>query len=465
MLSLFLLTFKGSYKLSTKNHLAIPLITAGLNAGATFNVTVTSSSIDRLMVGLLTEAAYNAITEDSYRSTCINGDHPNFSDYQEIYEFSNTSKTATFTGTVVHKAIYYQFFYGCNADSFVVEVSCHFKNPNSWIDSRYDPLFTVLPIMAAIMGLVLIIWLINWFINFKVQIYIHYCFTATLSAMVISAIAYTGYTSAYKRSESPLGASIFYFITLIIKYVIVFSTILLAAKGWCILVDTIKLCEFFLAFIYSACAVACFILIIYTNFTFIVQAIVLLIGLVFTALYMHNLIVSINKLNHMMIAYMLVIQQHGIDPTTTPIQHKKRMYQFYSGFLISCVAMVIIYLIVRMFVDMGLWIPDLLSYLFESYFMIGILSIFFIRNQYANGYTSINDTNGPTEEFSLADIENAGANFTTGQGTQWSPGMTLPSQPEVTEGPKQISLESPDGVEEIEIAPGSYADQQQQQQP
>lgn len=434
----------------------------GFEVGGTYSLTATNIQIPKLMMGLITDTEYAKLDVLSLKpSNCTEDDHPTISNISQIFNIENKSQIIQLTGTIDKKDVYNIFFYGCYNKSFSLSYDHFMKNPNSYIDYRYTPLFTMEPVVLGIMVLIFVIWLVNWFMNFSVQIYIHYMFTGTFGAFILSAIGYLAFIFIAKNYQTPIFGYIIFFSAAIVKYIVLLATILMASKGWCILVDTVRYCEFATSFIYSACAIVAFTIVAYTNFTLLVQSIIIIIGLIFFILYMYSLITSINKLNLMILAHMMVIQQYGIDPTTTPLQQKKRMYRLFNILLLSVTVLILIYLVVSMFVDTTFWIADSMKSVIEIYFMLGILFIFHIRSTDSDGYTKINDSQDPGEEFALADIEAAQQGdgpITPGKGIQWKPGMRLPTKPQIVETPKQISLETPDGVEEIEIAPGSYND-------
>ena len=212
------------------------------------------------MVGLMSQQEY-----DSFNKTGVNQtDYCNetVQPYSQIYRILNFNeqKTQTFYGKIPSKDVYYLYYFGCPDKYFNFSFEIHFLNPKGGLDYRSEPLLYTSPILLFIITALLILWLINWFCNFSVQIYIHYCFTATFIFTFLNSLANFIDIQATNNDGNTTLTFILYFVTLVIKYIIMLSTILLCAKGWCIIVDRIKVCDLFLSVIYSGITTTLFIL-------------------------------------------------------------------------------------------------------------------------------------------------------------------------------------------------------------
>ena len=381
-------------------------------------------------------------------------------DKYKIFENVN-EKGGVIEFTVEENMTYYYKVIECgNVDKLKCKFLNIFTNPSTHLDIRWVGIIKAKTINLIVFGSILGLWFINWFRHFKVQIWIHYLFTLTFIFAVLLDVTRLFELKELDKKDVSLFLTSVRVIVEIIGAVIAFTTLLLASKGWCIIRDEISLKEMILSIFYS---VAFFVLITLPQYFYlgVLELPVFLCSLLFVALYVRDLIVSINNASYQIMAHMLAISNEGIDPQTTPVYQKHLMYQYFEYAVIGACTLVLIKICISLFIELKLWVDETLSDIIEIIMLVAVFLIFRLREETAAGYTTI-DTD---EEFQLSDIESIrSSNFGKG-GRKWEEGMALPAMPKIirnrtirdeeqpneTQQNPTVVLVSPDGTENINV--------------
>ncbi|KAH0788783.1 hypothetical protein GPJ56_007465 [Histomonas meleagridis] len=366
-------------------------------------------------------------------------------------------------GTIESEGVYAIFYYICPKQGDNRKVSLYlnldFSNPGSTLDYRKKPLLYILPIFLVLFVAVLVVWLVNWFMNFGSKIYIHYFFTGCFALCVVSKLINTIGIYHEKSHHNSTGMTTASIIFQLFFQIALFLDIILAAKGWCIIRSSIKFSSLALSLLYTALMLVFYTFLSYTSFGN--WDILIVLGLVvFLALYFRDLAKSISNSSLRILAHLLSITNRGINPKTTPVWQKHKMYhQLQITFVVYSI-LIVVKIFTLFFADYYLWVDQTMSNLSDLVIVAMICYIFLLRKENANGYTMIFDDENAADngnEYALQDLE--GVNFNSEQfskgGITWTPGMELPSQPRVVETPSVITLESPDGTAEVEVQPGN----------
>ena len=425
----------------------------GFHENGFYNVTISDVNVSKLFVGLMSTSEYQSFND----TIVVEDDHCNesidsFSSISTLFDFENSAENSlTFAGTITKEDVYYLYYYSCTGQAFSFNYQIHFGNPNGGLDYRSEPLLYTTPAFLGIITILFVVWILNWLLNFKVQIYIHYCFTATFFFTFLNSVADLIDVQTQNVEGNTTISFIFYFVTLIIKYIFLLSTMLLCAKGWCIIVDTIKVSELFLSVIYSGITIGT-IFILYFSYVpnSIFVLIIVILACISFGLYFYKLLKSISDVNMQIFAHMLTIRNAGIDPNTTPLKKKKDMYnQFYYAFFLFCI-LVCVQLFMSSFPSTSYWIQPFVWQLSDTTILLILGYIFRIRDVEAGGYYAITGTNDDVEEIALADLERLEhENGGMEGGVEWKPGMPLPSRPNIVMKPQSVTIESPEGIEEV----------------
>ena len=246
--------------------------------------------------------------------------------------------------------------------------------------------------------------------------------------------------------DTDFGLQIFSIIFSLLSRGMFFSTLLLAAKGWCIIKDTIHLREI-------AASLLCSFL--FMSLQKIIEYIYLgkyaiyamAVALLFIALFIYELVQSINQASLHIMAHLLVIQNEGIDAESTPVYLKHRMYAFLQKTIILGCILALVCMVITSVTEAPLWASATLQYISEIIILTAFGCIFRLRATDSAGYSMVGDSNLTSSiEVALDDIKE----FNLGkEGKQWQEGMELPAQPTIVSTPAVIVLSSPDGTEAL----------------
>lgn len=462
--SLFLIALKQTNVKATVSASFVKVESFGYEANGQYSFTVLESS-QPIIFGILSKSDFNKINDIDKEQSQYCFVNESSSDLPEAeispiqHIFYVGSKPFTLSGTVQEKGVYNLFLYSCGDSKYTMRYSIELSNPNTKLDTREYPSKIEDPVAVGLFLVLLVLWIINWGMNCRLKIFLHYLLTAVFilaSLAVISRYIVLLYSAKNhkKRSVETL------FIVFDVLYMFcLFVFVLLAAKGWCIVRESIKFTELLIAII---CTLAFLILQTINNYLSFgkYDFIVIILMLIALIVYVQQLISAINSATLHIRAHLLAITNVGIDARTTPIWQKFLMYQMLQWTIIVFCLILIVRIIIIYFLEDLIWLPVFLSDV-QNLVMLILLGINFrLRGPDAsNGYAMIEDqdmsTYGPTEVI-LSDIENMGVNELQMGGTQWQSGMPLPGPPHLVETPKIVTLESPDGTREIAISPGSY---------
>lgn len=463
--SLFLIALKQSNVKASVTGTFVRLESFGYEVNGQYSLSILQSS-QPIIFGVLTKSQYDKLSNigDEQGKYCpSNVSDPESTPEAEISSiqlyFQEGSEPMTLSGKVKEKGVYYFFLYSCGSSKYNMRFSIELSNPNSKLDTREYPSKIEDPVAIAAFAILLILWVINWVMNCRLKIFLHFLLSAVFILAllaVISRYVVLLYSAQHhkKRSVETLFIifDLFYMLCL-------FVFVLLAAKGWCIVRESIKFTELLIAII---CTLAFLILQTINNYVSFgkYDFIVIILMLVALIVYVQQLISAINNATLHIRAHLLAITNVGIDARTTPIWQKFLMYQMLQWTIIVFCLILIVRIIVVYFLSDLIWLPVFLGDV-QNLVMLILLGINFrLRGPAAsNGYAMIEDQDmssyGPTEVI-MSDIENMGINEMQMGGKQWESGMPLPGPPHLVETPKIVTLESPDGTREIAISPGSY---------
>ena len=154
---------------------------------------------------------------------------------------------------------------------------------------------------------------------------------------------------------------------------------------------------------------------------------------------------------------MLIFAEKGIDPLTTPSYKKIQMYKVLQGTIIATLTFIMIFVCISLFVDTSYWLSELFYDILFAIIMPVILILFRLRGEEAKGYSMIGDEDAQLEDFDITEIEGLtvqSEQFQRG-GRSWTSEDSIP-RPVIRETPNVITLESPDGTEEVTVHTGTY---------
>jgi hypothetical protein len=133
--------------------------------------------------------------------------------------------------------------------------------------------------------------------------------------------------------DTATSLTVFRYFFRIVGESVFFGTVLLIAKGWCIVRDSISLKEIVRSMIFSLCFIFFRILLDVVNDKVWGSVLIVLSG-VSMVLFMRELIVGSREATMHILAHMLAISNEGINPRTTPIYQKHRLYRKFQLVLV-----------------------------------------------------------------------------------------------------------------------------------
>jgi hypothetical protein len=173
------------------------------------------------------------------------------------------------------------------------------------------------------------------------------------------------------------------------------------------------------------------------------------------ALFVHDLVISSNDATMHIVAHLLAIRNAGINPQTTPIFQKHKMYRrFQFVVLIGSVGM-LMYAFVTMLFNLDFFPLEVLGDSLIAIVMTLLAIVFRLRATAAVSYGRIGD--GGMQEILLSDLTGVDVRQ-LGGGRDWVDGMDLPAQPEIIreahapEVATDVVLASPDGTATIQAS-------------
>lgn len=373
----------------------------------------------------------------------------------KIQQFAEFNETTVLSGEIPKKGVYTPFYYGCTEDyKFSLEVD--FLNGNSHLDYRIYPSTICTPIFIGLFGLLFVLWLINWFTHFTLEIKIHYFLTSCFVLAVVMRGLYYGYLEDMKRVGFISDAIYYsYYIIDSINTLFLLITLILAARGWYIISKKIEYKSLIVPIVFSTLYVILNALLIFLSLGFF-DFLVAIGALVCLGFYIFYLTRFVNESLFKITAHILVIKNDGIDPKTTPVYQKYKMFKLFFRALIVYCFCIMISLVAEVFSGDLSWLPHLINDISHFILMCFLFYIFMIRQKRYNGYLIIED-DGDVEECSQNDIQNFQVdNIEGAQGNEWDENTPLPPPPIIVGYEKEPSKTNergsmPEGANEYSL--------------
>lgn len=445
MILFFIQFYKVQHIFTESNYSALKDF--GFEKGADFSIYLKSiSSKSQLSLFMLNKTEKHSLPSIIMNSNPFCNRNTSFK-----YEYRNAKvENQTLSGTIDEPGVYYPIVVSCDTKLQHTNLNFHivlsFHNPTTNLDIRQVPLIKILPIFILINTILLALWLYNWYSHKNVHIRLHKFISFTFVTTYLMFLVDWILLLRLNHHDDDLYIQSFAIIFSLIARGMFFSTLLLAAKGYCILKDTIYLKEIAASLIYSFVFMSLEKIV---DFVFLGQygIYVMSIALVFVALFIYELIKSINDASIQIQAHMLVIQNEGIDAASTPIYLKHRMYFFLHKIIVLGCCLVLICMLISSVVDAPEWISTSLQCLSELIIMTAFGCVFRLRDTDSAGYSMVGEANMDSSiEIALDDARYFSLEK---EGKQWQEGMDLPKQPTVVSTPAVIVLSSPDGTESL----------------
>ncbi|OHS93483.1 hypothetical protein TRFO_40238 [Tritrichomonas foetus] len=340
-----------------------------------------------------------------------------------------------FASGVIQKSGKYQvLIYSNIQENQKATVTLH--NPTSYLDAELQPCLFTKPIIAGLLGILFILWIINWLINFSLTFTLHEYLTITfLFTILYIVVNFFEYWKLHRSDDNTPLTQIR--ITLrFLHFWALFSAMLMASKGWCIVHNKLSNFNIIKCIVFSCLLAIPLIVMEYVTNLGRWGYLVLAFGTLGIILYYRDLLESIKSASAYVIAHLVVISESGIDPISTPIYSKLKIFQGVSWGVLLYFVFTFSLSLIKNFVDLASWIEQILNDFITGTLLVAAGILFRLKKELVNGYMMIGDlgedSSSNVRTFARDDFKgfSAGSEALKLSGQrEWEAGMTLPPQP------------------------------------
>ncbi|KAJ5071107.1 hypothetical protein M0811_10591 [Anaeramoeba ignava] len=284
--------------------------------------------------------------------------------------------------TIPKEDFYFFFVTSCYSNS---EINYKFDytlmNPGGeYLGLGYIPLPNMYISFTVILFVLFFVWLINWITHRSQKIKLHKFLTITFIVIVVYMASMAGYWKYQsKKGLRPIGFIVYIVIIDVLYQFFFFASLLLIAKGWSILNQKLEprskraivaVLVFFILFAELLVFTKTLIYFLYF-FGWLVTYFIIL-RMVFSATEQNKLTLK---------SHLIMIRNANIDPVTTPIFQKYKLFKHFKRVFLSFVILQIIcYVISFLFLYFYPWITMLLFVIVDCIMMIGVGWTFRLRS-------------------------------------------------------------------------------------
>lgn len=340
----------------------------------------------------------------------------------------NSSKPMDITFHVSKKHRFSVLFFSCSENSIgFFNYTARFQNPTTKLDIDEKPCVNIDIIFSILSFIILFIWLCFYFFNYINRISIHVFFTVTIIFTFLSSLFSAMTYLHFDLSDSPTFFSKIELMFSFFLFSSFYCLVLLVAYGWCFVRDTIPtnsiLVSIFLPLFFT---IPKYIINISSEFSGITSILNLIFYLIFFMVYSN----AIRHTRYEIIAHLVVISEADIDPKTTPIFKKLKLYYMIN--IVVIIYTFIIFLMSGITEIMGFpyWISHLCKNILHTFLMSALTFLLKPRKEYSKGYIQFEER--PFAEFSIDDIAELYEEPSNFDGSiKWEEGMELPPLPSI----------------------------------
>jgi hypothetical protein len=315
-------------------------------------------------------------------------------------------------------------------------VDITFMNPNGQhLDSREVPLLTVLPVMISVFGLLLFAWIGLICVRRSTFLGIYICLVIIVTFHVLYLIFYEVTLYRGQATDRSTAWSVLLRVAHALYEMALYSTLVIASSGWCllnvpnpprsVLLDMAGV----LLFVASAAIDSALSLGSWQ---------ILLIILEFAGIFwiVRTIVVHTRRAQLVIKAHLLLIQQQGIMPSTTPIYEKMALYEhflFYVG--VSFLGLLVLNVVLSS-VDTAAWIIGVIENIMQLLILGGVMYIYRPRGRRIDPYMrrdGVEAEEAQRDEILLEDLESYDPKVQSSGMREWEDGMALPLEPLVVQ--------------------------------
>ena len=393
--------------------------------GGNFSITLDAISPSRpFFVGLLTASEANYILW--YGSSQLVCSENVSSEFPLTRLFA---KPDTFNGTLAEGGTYTLMWMACpqsEGDKATYTLSFRFVNPNTFLSLNEYPMVYGTPLVTVVLGGFLVLWFVNWLCNFSMKNKLHLLLTIAYVFTFIYYIVCCCTIVQQHKSDEPSNLPLACRVLRVFQETILLLVMSLAAEGWYIIRPDIKWREAVICAVLAVAVCVPAAVLDYADMSLVAAVFVLILFAVTGVLFYMNLLRHVGRARKQVMAHLVVIQEQGINPKTTPIYQKYTMFKSLSVTVLGYFLLLFtrsIFMSVWTFPE---WIAELTYYILLSALMIVVGTFFKMKKETREGYFMIGEEGEP-RVFTGNDIETL--ELTSFDGQTWSQDMALPGQP------------------------------------
>jgi hypothetical protein len=302
-----------------------------------------------------------------------------------------------------------------------------------------------MPIELLVLFVSLVFWVVNQIIFRRGIISLqHFITLAMILGGVTVCFNYSVLWSDNVRDESTflnLGQNL----AGMMFEIAIYSTLILAAKGWCIVVPRVVTSDVTEIVLY--CSVLFIFRELYAKIQMIVFAVcmfALTSGLML--LLWLSLIDGIKTVDKRIVAHMRIIYNAGINPYTTPIYYKHLIYSFFVHVTVIYFSGNVVVMSLELTGSLHAWVKDMLTWILNAGLLCSLGFLFRSRKVDCSGYLRFDGG----EQMNFEVINTMDLEFLDSANSStlldWQEGMSLPPAPVVVTDPKKEQARAADGI-------------------
>ena len=395
----------------------------GFEKGAFYNISF-DKNLSNCIFGFLPQSSYSEFSTD---------EEFNCSNVSVLSYYFNTSENndpGSFSGFIDVKGVYYPMIVSCESlkEEITTKIVEVYRNPHCYLDYRYDGLLQGKLVVASLMFLIFTMWIINWFRHFSIQIWIHYCLTATFGITLAYHLFRLAEIKILQKKDITAGFTSTRIILFFISEVAFYNTMLLCIKGWCIVIQNLMFRDVFLPSLYSFLFIFFRVMSNHSSKQYWIY-INAGISALFLILFLVELVLNYIKTLKTIMIHLIVIGNAGIKPKTTPIYQKYLIYIFLKRIAYGIFCSFLLLIIFKLYFNRSFTFIELAQDGIQIILFISLVFLFRLRGNKNTNYSSFlenkyyNDKN--TYDSFAVDLSQFDKALLMG-GIEWKEGLSLP---------------------------------------
>jgi hypothetical protein len=313
-----------------------------------------------------------------------------------------------------------------------IYVNVIFSNPNGQhLDSRDVPSLAVVTIMIALFGILIVGYVAYLIIKMHRLVTIHFIIGAIVILYILYLTCYEAALKVHSKSDDRTSWSKALIAFETIYTIVLFSFLMIASGGWPILHVEVKWYSVLSAILSVGVFMGSIVVSRELDLRLWVFLVLVLEGLAM-AWILRTVLMNTRDARQHVKAHLYVIQAEGIDPRTTPVWEKFRMYNAFMYVVGFAFAAFFLVNIVWIFLNASNWVTNFVSNLVQLGIILMMMNLYRPRGRGGTAYFARDQpTEGEErrqvliEEVDLMDLDSGQR-----EGMRdWDEGVRLPLEP------------------------------------